>query len=583
MNRNALRRLFKYIGEYKAFVFGSFLCAILSVISSLVGPMLIGKSIDKMSGAGKCDFNYLLKVLIILAIVYALGNLFNWVLTYLTNRISYESCNQMRRQLFKKLNELPLKFYDTNPHGDIISRFVNDVDIIGDAMLQSMSTLLMGIITILGAVGFMLYISPIMTLVVILSTFISFFVTRFVARRSQQMFKEQAKSLGQLNGYVEEIIGGQKVVQAYNFQEPSFEKFKDINNELYKSGVKAQFYGSLANPSTRLVNNITYSIIGVFGSITAILGKITVGDISSFLIYSNLFAKPFNDMTAVLTQLQSAAASAQRIFYILDMNSEKTEQETALRLECIRGNIKFDNVNFSYSKDKPLIRNFNLNVKSGSRIAIVGKTGAGKTTIVNLLMRFYDVDSGAIYIDGVNINKISRENLRRNFGMVLQDTWLFAGTIGDNIAYGKTDATEEEIIAAAKAANAHSFIRRLSDGYDTLIDDAGENLSQGQKQLLTIARVMLVNPPMLILDEATSNIDTRTELQIQRAFLKMIEGRTSFVIAHRLSTIKESDLILVIDNGNIVESGTHEQLLNKQGYYTKLYNSQFTEGRFLYN
>lgn len=575
MNKNVLVRLFKCIGSFKGFVFGSFLCAALSVISSLIGPFLIGKSIDRMTGLGKVDFKYLLKIIIILAVVYAFGNLFSWILTYLTNCISYQSSNQIRKQLFEKLNTLSLKFYDTNPHGDIISRFINDVDTVGDGMLQSMSTLLTGVITILGALVFMLFISPIMAAVVILSTPISYFVTKFITTRSKQMFMEQAKSLGQLNGYVEEMVGGQKVVQAFNFQGPSFKKFKDINNQLYKSGVKSQFYGSLANPSTRLVNNITYSIIGVVGGVTAILGKITIGDISSFLIYSTLFAKPFNDITAVLTQLQSASASAKRIFSILDMNPEKDEKRHVANRKCISGNIKFDNVYFSYNKKNPLIEKFNLNIKSGSKVAIVGKTGAGKTTLVNLLMRFYDVDSGRIFIDDMDINKLSRENVRRNFGMVLQDTWLFAGTIRENIAYGKSDATDEEIIAAAMAANAHSFIRRLPKGYDTMLTDAGENLSQGQKQLLTIARVMLVNPPMLILDEATSNIDTRTEIHILSAFLKMIEGRTSFVIAHRLSTIKESDLILVMDNGNIVESGTHEQLLNKNGYYTKLYNSQF--------
>jgi ATP-binding cassette subfamily B protein len=575
MNKNALIRLFKYIARYKFFVIVSFLCAILSVALSLLGPMFIGRAIDKMTGMGKVDFHYLFKILIILALVYTLGNLFTWILTYLTNCISYQSTNHIRKQLFEKLNILPLKFYDTTAHGDIISRFINDVDIIGDGMLQSMSTLLTGIATILGALVFMMYISYIMTFVVILSTPISFFVTSFITKRSQQMFKEQAKSLGQLNGYVEEIIGGQKVVQAFNFQEPSFKKFESINNDLYKSGVKSQFYGSLANPSTRFVNNITYSIIGVVGGIAAILGKVTIGDISSFLIYSTLFAKPFNDITAILTQLQSAAASAQRIFYILDMPSEKCDDKEAINIHSSKGNIRFESVFFSYDDRIPLIKSFNLNVKSGSKIAIVGKTGAGKTTLVNLLMRFYDANSGSIYIDGTDIKKITRDSLRRNFGMVLQDTWLFAGTIRDNISYGNPNATEEEIVTAAKSAEAHSFIRRLPKGYSTLITDAGENLSQGQKQLLTIARVMLANPSMLILDEATSSIDTRTEIHIQKAFLKMLEGRTSFVIAHRLSTIKESDLILVMDNGNVVESGTHEQLLNKDGYYTRLYNSQF--------
>lgn len=575
MSRNTLIRILKYIGKYKVYVLGSLIAAIFSVVSSLIGPMLIGRSIDYMIGKGAVDFGALFKILVVLALIYAAGSLFVWLLTYLTNCISYQTVNDMRHELFKKVNSLPLKFYDTNPHGDTISRFVNDMDAVSDGMLQGISTLLTGIVTIIGAIGFMLCISPIMTLIVILSAPASFLMARFITKRSQQMFKVQAKSLGKLNGYVEEIIGGQKVVKAFNYEERSFKEFEEINNTLYSAGVKSQFYGSLSGPTTRLVNNITYSVIGVIGSILTILGKITVGDISSFLIYSNLFAKPFNDITGVFTQIQGAVASAQRIFYILDMQSEKPDDKDAVNIKHSQGNIRFNNVNFSYNPDHPLITNFNLNVKPGSRIAIVGHTGAGKTTLVNLLMRFYDVNSGHISVDGIDIRNISRNSLRCNFGMVLQDTWLFAGTIRDNIAYGKPDATEEEVIAAAKAADAHGFIRRLPNGYNTLIADTGENLSQGQRQLLTIARVMLVDPPMLILDEATSNIDTRTEIHIQKAFLKMVEGRTSFVIAHRLSTIREADLILVMDNGNIVESGTHNQLLKKGGYYERLYNSQF--------
>lgn len=575
MSKKVFARLLIYIGRYKCFLIVSVLCALFSVIANLIGPILIGKAIDIMVGTGKVDFSAIIEVLIVLAFIYAVSSLFGWLLTYLTNRIAYQSVNDMRRQLFAKLNTLPLKFFDSSSHGDVISRFVNDMDAISDGMLQGISTLLTGIITIAGAIGFMLYISRIMTLTVLLSAPASYLMARFITKRSQQMFKEQAKNLGKLNGYVEEIIGGQKTVKAFSYEERSYKQFRNLNNVLYHSGVKAQFYSSLTNPSTRLINNITYASVGVIGSIAAILGDITVGGISSFLIYANLFAKPFNEVTGVLTQIQAALASAQRIFDIFDMTPETPDGKTVLENEHSAKNITFENVCFSYDPKRPLITNINLDVKPGSRIAIVGQTGAGKTTLVNLLMRFYDVNSGSISIDGININNITRDSLRHNFGMVLQDTWLFAGTIRDNIAYGKPNVTDEEIVAAAKAADAHSFIRRLPNGYNTLVTDAGENLSQGQKQLLTIARVMLADPPMLILDEATSNIDTRTEIRVQKAFQKVAAGRTSFIIAHRLSTIREADLILVMDNGNIVESGTNEQLLKSNGQYARLYYSQF--------
>ncbi|MEK3659611.1 ABC transporter ATP-binding protein [Paenibacillus sp. FSL F4-0236] len=576
MNKNNIwKRLIVYTGHYRKIAIGAVICALLSVIASLIGPLLIGKAIDFMIGPGEVDFDAVLRLLLILAAVYIVGSFFGWLLTYLTNRIAYRTVYDLRRELFDKLNVLPLKFHDNHPQGDSISRFVNDMDAVSDGLLQGFSILLTGIITIVGAIVLMLYISPLMTLVVLLSAPATFFVARFITMRSQKMFKEQAKILGGLNGYVEEMIGGQKVVTAYHYEERAMSQFEEQNETLYQTGVKSQFYGSLSNPTTRLVNNVTFSVIAMIGSVMVIRGHFTVGDLSSFLIFSNLFAKPFNEITGVITQLQSATASAQRIFAILDLTPEPADSKGAKIMSTSQGTITFEKVSFAYNPERPLINDFSLEVKPGTRVAIVGQTGAGKTTLVNLLMRFYDVDRGSIKIDGVDIKTITRDSLRRNFGMVLQDTWLFGGTIRDNIAYGIPGATEEEIIAAAKAANAHSFIKRLPEGYDTKISGSGDNLSQGQKQLLTIARVMLVDPPMLILDEATSSIDTLTEVRIQKAFLTMIAGRTSFVIAHRLSTIRESDLILFMKDGDIVESGTHDQLLASGGYYARLYNSQF--------
>ncbi|MCB2307969.1 ABC transporter ATP-binding protein/permease [Clostridium estertheticum] len=575
MNKTIFKRIIKYMSNSKIYVVFSLISAIITVILSLIAPLLIGKTIDKMIGKGLVDFSYVFKIIIAIAIVYVAGNIFNWLLIYLTNLIAFSSVNHIRQDLFKKTNKLPLNFFDTNPHGDTISRFVNDIETISDGMIQCLSTLITGIVTIIGAIGFMVYLNPIMTLVVLILSPASYFMARFITNRSQKMFKKQAKILGNLNAYAEEIIDGQKVVKAFNFEDETINKFKEINSDLYSAGVKSQFYGSLSGPTTRVVNNIIYSLIGIIGSFAVIFGKLTIGDISSFLIYATLFSKPLNDITAIFTQIQAAAASAERVFYVIDMEPEIADKKRTINLHNNEGVISFRNVNFGYTPNRPLIKNFNLNVKPGSRVAIVGTTGAGKTTLINLLMRFYEINSGGIFIDGININEISRDSLRCNFGMVLQDTWLFCGTIKENIAYGKPDATEDEIITAAKASGSHSFIRRLPKGYNTIISDAGENLSQGQRQLLTIARVMIANAPMLILDEATSNIDTITELKIQKAFIKMLKGRTSFIIAHRLSTIKESDIILVMDNGNIVQSGTHEELLEKGGQYSQLYNSQF--------
>ena len=575
MDKQVVKRLLKFTKPYIGYLVTALICALFSVTFTLLGPVLIGKGIDLIIGPNNVDFNGILKIIVILIATIILGALFQWLMSLCTNIVTQKTVKDLRTTAFNKINEVPLKYIDSNPHGDIINRVVNDINLISDGLLQGFTQLFTGIVTIVGTLLFMLSINVSIALVVVLVTPLSLFVASFIAKKSHNSFKVQSATRGELSGYIEEILGNQKVVKAFSYEDEAEEKFKEINARLYESGVKSQFYSSLTNPSTRFVNGIVYAAVGVIGALLAIKGKLTIGDISCFLSYANQYTKPFNEISGVITELQTAFASAKRVFNLLDELPETPEDKDAISLVKADGYLEINNVNFSYSENKKLIENLNLKVKPGNRIAIVGPTGCGKTTIINLLMRFYDVTSGEIKVDNTNITHLTREGLRRNFGMVLQDTWLYSGTVKENIAYGKADATDEEIIEAAKAAHAHNFIMRLPNGYDTLINDDGSNISQGQKQLLCIARVMLTKPPMLILDEATSSIDTRTEIYIQKAFDKMMEGRTSFIVAHRLSTIKEADLILVMNAGKIIEQGKHEQLLAANGFYANLYNSQF--------
>ena len=576
--KQTIKRLFGYVEQYRNLLIFSALAALISVVCMLFAPLIIGHAVDGMVETHGQAFATVAHAAFLLLLVYLCSNIFLWLLNFLTNRISYRTVNRLRKSLFDKIEKLPLEFYDHSSHGDTVSRFVNDVDTVADGLLQGFMALLQGVFTIVGAIVFMLLLNPLMAFIVILSAPASYFTARFITTHSQELFQKQAACLGQLNGYAEEMIEGEKTVAAFRYESRAMEKFRSINTELYETGVKSQFISSLSNPSTRVVNNIAYAVVGVCGSLAAIHGLLTAGGISSFLIYAVIFAKPFNDITNVLAQMQSAAASAQRIFHILDLEPETPDPEHPADLERCSGHVEFDDVSFSYRPDRKLIEHFSLDVKPGSSVAIVGHTGAGKTTLVNLLMRFYDVQGGRILIDGTEIRSMSRDGLRSLFGMVLQDTWLFDGTVRENIAYAKPGASSEEIAAAAKEAGADGFIRRLENGYDTQLSADGGNLSEGQKQLLTIARVMLANPPMLILDEATSSIDTYTEMKIQKAFASLTAGRTSFVIAHRLSTVRNSNLILVMDRGSIVESGTHDELLRRNGCYAELYNSQFSQG-----
>lgn len=576
MKRTTIKRIFGYVGKYKVHLIALVICAILGNTLFILSPLLTGKAIDYIIGAGQVDFQGLIRTISSLLLIYIISSIFQWLMSVISNIAANNTIHDIRKEAFDKLNTLPLRYFDSNPHGDIISRLTNDIEAISDGLFQGITQIISAVIIIIGCFIFMLTISPIITLVVVLITPLCFFIASFIAKHSKRMYGAQTKTVGELNGYVEEMIGNSKVVKAFGFEQNTLEHFKEINSRLYTVGQKAQWYSSLTNPTTRLVNNIAYVSVTMIGGFMALAGRLSVGNIASFLTYSNQFAKPINEITSITSQIQLAIASAERIFALLDQESEPEALKPKEGLENCQGEVTFKDVNFSYSPEVSLIRNFNLQVKKGQTVAIVGPTGAGKTTLVNLLMNFYQINSGEIQIDGKNIYYIHRDKLRQSIGMVLQDSWLFSGTIADNIAYGKPEASREEIIEAAKASWAHSFIKRLPNGYDTLIDEEGSNLSQGQKQLLTIARVMIMDPPMLVLDEATSSIDTRTEINIQKAFHKMMEGRTSFVIAHRLSTIKEADVILVLQNGNIVEQGKHEELLRQAGFYHKLYYSQFT-------
>lgn len=574
MNITIIKRILNYTKSYNKYILIAFISAVINISLTLLTPILIGRAVDLIIGKNNVDFNKLVNILILLLVTIIFSSLFQLIMTRCTNIVSYKTIKDLRIDVFNKLNSLPLKYIDGNSHGSIINTVINDIEIISDGLLQGFSQLFTGFITIIGTLIFMLFIDIKIALLVVIITPLSLFTASTIAKYCHSMFRNQSKVRGELTGYVEEMIGNQKIVKAFSYEDRAIEKFELINKSMYTYGQKAQFYSALTNPVTRFVNGIVYAVVGIVGAISAINGTLSIGNLSAFLSYANQYTKPFNEISGVITELQAAFASASRVFKILDEVPEIPDKSTAINLENCEGNVSIDNLYFSYSEDKPLIEDFNLKVKPGDRIAIVGPTGCGKTTLINLLMRFYNIKSGEIKIDNINVDNITRRSTRGLYGMVLQDTWLFSGSVRDNIAYGKEDATLDEIIEAAKAAHAHKFIMRLPNGYDTILTE-DSSLSQGQKQLLCIARVMLSKPPMLILDEATSSIDTRTEIYIQRAFNKLMEGRTSFVVAHRLSTIREADLILVMKDGKIIEQGNHNELLNKNGFYANLYNSQF--------
>ena len=574
-NRQTLRRILRYIRPYWPLVILSLLLSALTVGLTLYVPILTGRGVDSIIGKDQVDFTGLLAVITGILISVAVTAVAQWIMNHINNKITYRVVRDLRVQAFDHLEELPLSYVDRHASGDLISRIVTDIDQFSDGLLLGFTQLFTGVATIVGTIAFMLSINPWTTLIVVALSPLSFVAANFVSRKSFTMFKKQSETRGELTGFTNEMLGGLKVVQAFGHQEEACREFDEINRQLAQYSLKATFFSSITNPTTRFMYSAIYAGVAIVGCFSTIAGALTVGQLSSFLSYTNQYTKPFNDITSVLTEFQNSIASAARIFELLDEPAAPAEPADAVVLSEPEGRILLDQVDFSYTPEVPLIQNLNLSVKPGQRIAIVGPTGCGKTTLINLLMRFYDVQAGSIQVDGHDIRQITRQSLRTSYGMVLQETWLKSASIRDNIAYGRPDATEEEVIEAAKKAHAHSFIKRMPEGYDTIITEGGGNLSQGQKQLLCIARIMLCLPPMLILDEATSSIDTMTEIRIQRAFETLMQGRTSFVVAHRLSTIQTADVILVMDQGHIIEQGNHEELLAKKGFYYRLYNSQF--------
>lgn len=573
-----LARIFSYAKPYILYFILTLFFAVLGVSLSLTVPVFIGKAVDVCIGEGQVDFSRLAEIAVLLGIMVVASGFFQWLMSLCTNKLAFLTVRDLRADVFAKLERVPLKYIDKSTKGELTSRVINDIEIISDGLLQGFTQFFSGIITIIGTLVFMMFINIKIAIVVVLLTPLSFLVASKITKATHNSYMKQSKMRGDMVSFAEEMAGNQKIIRAFVYDKRAEAKFSEINKQYGEIGAKATFFSSMTNPSTRFVNGLIYAAVGLMGAMGAIgsfsfIGKMTVGNLSSFLAYSNQYTKPFNEISGVFAELQNAVASAQRVFNVLDEEEVSDDRDKQKLTDC-DGKLKFQNVCFSYNPETKLIQNFTLDVKSGQRIAIVGKTGCGKSTVINLLLRFYDIDSGKIEISGHDIMDISRDSLRSSFGMVLQETWVFTGTVAENISYGKPDASREEIIASAKAVHAHGFIKRLLDGYDTVIsEDSG--LSQGQKQLICIARIMLMNPPMLILDEATSSIDLRTEHRIQRAFAKLMQGKTSFIIAHRLSTIKNSDVILVMDSGNIIEQGSHKELMAQGGYYSKLYNSQF--------
>lgn len=577
-SKQVLKRVFNYVDRYKIYLFLSMALAVVSVAGTLYVPVLIGNIIDFIVDKGFVNFDKIIPVLIQVCIIIGVVALAQWLMNVCNNKITFNVIRDMRDRAFTKIETLPVSYLDSHPTGEIVSRVIADVDQFADGLLMGFTQFFTGIVTILGTLGFMLSINVWITLVVVVATPLSFVISNFIAKRTYKMFSLQSETRGEQTSFIDEMIGNQKVVDAYSHAEQNMQKFDEINGRLKEYSLKAVFFSSITNPATRFVNSIVYAAVALFGAILAVKTQqqaITVGVLTCFLSYANQYTKPFNEISGVVTELQNAIACAGRLFELLEEKSVPADKKGAIEIKNVDGKLELSHINFSYIANKKLIEDFNLSVKSGQRVAIVGPTGCGKTTLINLLMRFYDPNSGSILIDGHDYNDVTRKSLRENFGMVLQDTWLKAGTIRDNLIMGAPDATDEEIIDAAKKAHSHSFIKRLPDGYDTIIGEDGGSLSQGQKQLLCITRLMLCKPPMLILDEATSSIDTRTEIRIQKAFNTLMQGRTTFIVAHRLATIKEADIILVMNNGNIIEQGTHNELLAKKGFYFNLYNSQF--------